>query len=198
MADIKTFLPARPRRRPARRDHRRVARQGGRHASSSTRRCLDGNRQGRRRRALAVHRQGASSCTASAGDVIATGAALAEFELDPNAASSAPRPRPPATIMARRSRRRRERRRRRQRRAGKARSSPPTKAARSSRNPARTATRDEGTVVGAMQSAERVHVEQAASVGGVKAVPAVRALAKKLGVDLARVHAERRRWRGHA
>jgi pyruvate dehydrogenase E2 component (dihydrolipoamide acetyltransferase) len=32
-----------------------------------------------------------------------------------------------------------------------------------------------------------VHVEQAASIGGVKAVPAVRALAKKLKVDLARV-----------
>ncbi|HEY0232619.1 MAG TPA: dihydrolipoamide acetyltransferase family protein [Dokdonella sp.] len=46
---------------------------------------------------------------------------------------------------------------------------------------------DEGTVVGAMQSSDRVHAEQAASIGGVKAVPAVRALAKKLGVDLARV-----------
>ena len=46
---------------------------------------------------------------------------------------------------------------------------------------------DEGTVVGAMQSSDRVHAEQAQSVGGVKAVPAVRALAKKLGVDLARV-----------
>jgi 2-oxoisovalerate dehydrogenase E2 component (dihydrolipoyl transacylase) len=48
---------------------------------------------------------------------------------------------------------------------------------------------DEGTVVGAMQSSDRVHAEQATSVGGVKAVPAVRALAKKLGVDLARVSA---------
>jgi len=38
-----------------------------------------------------------------------------------------------------------------------------------------------------MQSSDRVHAEQAASIGGVKAVPAVRALAKKLGVDLARV-----------
>jgi 2-oxoisovalerate dehydrogenase E2 component (dihydrolipoyl transacylase) len=46
---------------------------------------------------------------------------------------------------------------------------------------------DEGTVVGAMVSGNHVHVEQAASVGGVKAVPAVRALAKKLKVDLARV-----------
>jgi 2-oxoisovalerate dehydrogenase E2 component (dihydrolipoyl transacylase) len=46
---------------------------------------------------------------------------------------------------------------------------------------------DEGTVVGAMVSGSHVHVEQAASVGGVKAVPAVRALAKKLKVDLTRV-----------
>jgi 2-oxoisovalerate dehydrogenase E2 component (dihydrolipoyl transacylase) len=46
---------------------------------------------------------------------------------------------------------------------------------------------DAGTVVGAMQSSDRVHVEAATSVGGVRAMPAVRALAKKLGVDLARV-----------
>jgi len=50
-----------------------------------------------------------------------------------------------------------------------------------------TAREDEGTVVGAMVSGSHVHVEQAASIGGVKAVPAVRALAKKLKVDLARV-----------
>ncbi|OOG55504.1 dihydrolipoamide acetyltransferase family protein [Rhodanobacter sp. C03] len=46
---------------------------------------------------------------------------------------------------------------------------------------------DEGTVVGAMVSGSHVHVEQAANIGGVKAVPAVRALAKKLKVDLTRV-----------
>ncbi len=46
---------------------------------------------------------------------------------------------------------------------------------------------DEGTVVGAMVSGNAVHVEQASSVGGVKAVPAVRALAKKLKIDLTRV-----------
>ncbi len=46
---------------------------------------------------------------------------------------------------------------------------------------------DSGTVVGAMEAGDRVHAEQAASIGGVRAVPAVRALAKKLGVDLARV-----------
>ena len=48
---------------------------------------------------------------------------------------------------------------------------------------------DAGTVVGAMEASDRVVSEQAFAVGGVKAVPAVRALAKKLGVDLAKVHA---------
>ena len=46
---------------------------------------------------------------------------------------------------------------------------------------------DSGTVVGAMEASNRVVAEQAISVGGVKAMPAVRALAKKLGVDLSRV-----------
>ncbi|HEY3519585.1 MAG TPA: dihydrolipoamide acetyltransferase family protein [Rhodanobacteraceae bacterium] len=46
---------------------------------------------------------------------------------------------------------------------------------------------DEGTVVGAMVAGNTVHVERTSEVGGVKAVPAVRALAKKLKVDLARV-----------
>ncbi|HWU77277.1 MAG TPA: dihydrolipoamide acetyltransferase family protein [Rhodanobacter sp.] len=103
------------------------------------------------------------------GDIIETGAALAEFEPDPNAkqraesqetghhhgpkkAEAAPAPAPapaPAAATAERE--------------------------------------DEGTVVGAMVSGNTVHVEQAASIGGVKAVPAVRALAKKLKVDLTRV-----------
>ena len=46
---------------------------------------------------------------------------------------------------------------------------------------------DSGTVVGAMQASNTVHREAAVSVGGVKAMPAVRAMARKLGVDLARV-----------
>ncbi|HEY2396257.1 MAG TPA: 2-oxo acid dehydrogenase subunit E2 [Rudaea sp.] len=46
---------------------------------------------------------------------------------------------------------------------------------------------DAGTVVGAMESSDRVVSEQVVAVGGVKAVPAVRALARKLGVDIARV-----------
>ncbi len=46
---------------------------------------------------------------------------------------------------------------------------------------------DSGTVVGAMEASDRVVSEPVVSIGGVKAMPAVRALAKKLGVDLARV-----------
>src|SRR5690606_39653657 len=45
---------------------------------------------------------------------------------------------------------------------------------------------DAGTVVGAMQSSDTVHTEQASSVGGVKAMPAVRAMARKLKVDITR------------
>jgi 2-oxoisovalerate dehydrogenase E2 component (dihydrolipoyl transacylase) len=48
---------------------------------------------------------------------------------------------------------------------------------------------DEGTVVGAVSSSNEVRKEQAGSVGGVKAVPAVRAMARKLKIDLARVQA---------
>ncbi|HET9033957.1 MAG TPA: dihydrolipoamide acetyltransferase family protein [Dokdonella sp.] len=46
---------------------------------------------------------------------------------------------------------------------------------------------DSGTVVGAMEASDHVHTEQTSVVGGIKAVPAVRATAKKLGVDLGRV-----------
>lgn len=46
---------------------------------------------------------------------------------------------------------------------------------------------DSGTVVGAMESSDRVVQERATTAGGVKAVPAVRALARKMGVDLSRV-----------
>ena len=100
----------------------------------------------------------------AAGDIIETGAALADFEPDPNAKQraeaestghhhgpkkiEAPAPAPEVTTADR---------------------------------------EDEGTVVGAMVSSNAVHVEQAASIGGVKAVPAVRALAKKMKIDLTRV-----------
>ena len=113
-----------------------------------------------------------------AGDVIVTGAALAEFELDPNAKQRAEN-------------------------AAGGHHHAPAAPSKGVGAPAPDAggkvvasdeggevvelREDEGTVVGAMVSGNTVHVEQAASIGGVKAVPAVRALAKKLKVDLARV-----------
>ncbi len=107
------------------------------------------------------------------GDVIETGAPLADFEPDPNAkqraeSESTGHHHGPKKVAA----------------------APAPAPESAPANPASSAQReDEGTVVGAMISGSHVHVEQAANVGGVKAVPAVRALAKKLKVDLARVRA---------
>lgn len=56
-------------------------------------------------------------------------------------------------------------------------------------NAAKPERADAGTVVGAMQVSDQVRSEAAVSVGGVRAMPAVRALAKKLGVDLSRIRA---------
>ncbi len=105
----------------------------------------------------------------AAGDVIVTGATLAEFEPDPNLPQRAEAqdtghshgaaPAKPAAPV-------------------------PAKA-----EATKTERDDAGTVVGAMQVSDTVHAERAVAVGGVKAMPAVRALAKKLGVDLSRVRA---------
>ncbi|KAF1704254.1 dihydrolipoamide acetyltransferase family protein [Pseudoxanthomonas kaohsiungensis] len=113
----------------------------------------------------------------AAGDVIATGAMLAVFEPDPNLPQRAEGQdtghhhggghAAPAKAAASDD-------------GGE----PPTQPA-----PSEARGGDAGTVVGAMQSSDAVHSETAISVGGVKAMPAVRALAKKLGVDLARVRA---------
>src|SRR5690348_11685076 len=119
----------------------------------------------------------------AAGDVINTGAPLAEFELDPkgkqraeNAAGGHHAPAQPA----------------------KGASAPAPvngdKVIASDEGgeikKGGTADReDEGTVVGAVSSSNEVRTEQAGIVGGVKAVPAVRAMARKLKVDLARVQA---------
>jgi 2-oxoisovalerate dehydrogenase E2 component (dihydrolipoyl transacylase) len=103
------------------------------------------------------------------GSVIATGALLAEFELDASlpqraeahdtghshghaAAATAQEPKPAQAA------------------------SPETKQE-----------ADAGTVVGAMQASDQLRTQQAVAVGGVKAMPAVRALARKLGVDITRV-----------
>ena len=117
------------------------------------------------------------------GDVINTGAALAEFELDPNAVQRAEAsdtghghghggghgvgtqdPAPDDRVVA---------------------SQEGGAIVHDEEAPDEDG--DAGTVVGAMESSNRVHVEQVSSAGGVKAVPAVRALAKKLKIDLARV-----------
>ncbi len=106
----------------------------------------------------------------NAGDIIETGAALIDIELDAklpqraDAEETGHHHGPP--------------------KAAKAQPAAPAKGAKEQDAPARA---DSGTVVGAMEAGDHVHTEQTSSVGGVKAVPAVRALAKKLGVDLARV-----------
>lgn len=115
----------------------------------------------------------------AAGDIVETGAALADFEPDPNAKQRAesqetghhhgpkksvgsPAPDDGGKVVASDE-------------GGEVESN------------GKADREDEGTVVGAMVSGSHLHVEQAASIGGVKAVPAVRALAKKLKVDLTRV-----------
>jgi pyruvate dehydrogenase E2 component (dihydrolipoamide acetyltransferase) len=115
----------------------------------------------------------------AAGDIIETGSALAEFEPDPNAKQRAEAEATGHHHGPKKG-------------AGSAASEPKKVVASDeggeidSGNGAADR-EDEGTVVGAMVSGSHVHVEQASSVGGVKAVPAVRALAKKLKVDLTRV-----------
>ena len=117
----------------------------------------------------------------AAGDIIETGAALAEFEPDPNAKQRAEAESTGHHHGPKKS-------------VGSAAPDHSAKVVASDEGGEIEATskgtpgrEDEGTVVGAMVSGNHVHVEQASSVGGVKAVPAVRALAKKLKVDLGRV-----------
>ena len=112
----------------------------------------------------------------AAGDVIDTGAALADFEPDPNAkqraeAESTGHHHGPKKAAA----------------AEPKKVSASDEGGEIEANNGKAEREDEGTVVGAMVSGSHVHVEQASSVGGVKAVPAVRALAKKLKVDITRV-----------
>ena len=93
------------------------------------------------------------------GDVIATGAPLADFEIDANAPQ----------------------------RAEAHATGHHTAPAATSPAPVSTERPDTGTVVGEMSSSDRVVSEAAVTLGGIKAVPAVRALAKKLGIDLSQV-----------
>lgn len=117
----------------------------------------------------------------NAGDIVVTGTLLAEFEPDPNLPQRADgqdtghshaAPAAPASVSAVPEAKAR---------AGE--DAPTPKA----ENPSERD--DAGTVVGAMQSSNTVHQEQTIAVGGIKAMPAVRATAKKLGVNLARVRA---------
>ena len=113
----------------------------------------------------------------AAGDIIETGAALADFEPDPNAKQRAESQDTGHQHGPKKS-------------VGSAAADDSSKVVVSDEGGEvdQTAAReDEGTVVGAMISGSHVHVEQAASIGGVKAVPAVRALAKKMKIDLTRV-----------
>ena len=103
------------------------------------------------------------------GDVIVTGTMLAEFEIDPSLPQRAEgqdtgHHHGPSHAA-------------------------PEPAAPAPAAAAKAEPEDAGTVVGAMQVGNAVVSEAAVAVGGVKAVPAVRAMARKLGVDLARVRA---------
>ncbi|GAA3932040.1 dihydrolipoamide acetyltransferase family protein [Luteimonas lutimaris] len=118
-----------------------------------------------------------------AGDVIVTGTMLAEFELDPNAPQRAegqdtghhhgpakgagsPAPDDGDRVVA---------------------SDEGGEITESDETRTEELREDSGTVVGAMQSSDAVRSEQAVAVGGVKAMPAVRAMARKLKVDLSQV-----------
>jgi pyruvate dehydrogenase E2 component (dihydrolipoamide acetyltransferase) len=98
-----------------------------------------------------------------AGDVIDTGAPLIEIELDPNLPQRA------------------------EAEATGHHHAPPKPAAAPAATRVEAVREDAGTVVGAMEVSDRVMSETAVAVGGIKAVPAVRALAKKLNVDLSKV-----------
>ncbi|MBK7205120.1 MAG: 2-oxo acid dehydrogenase subunit E2 [Thermomonas sp.] len=106
-----------------------------------------------------------------AGDVIVTGTMLAEFEIDPSLPQRAE-----GQDTGHHH--------------GPSHAAPePAAAAPAPAAAAKAEPEDAGTVVGAMQVGNAVVAEAAVAVGGVKAVPAVRATARKLGVDIARVRA---------
>lgn len=105
-----------------------------------------------------------------AGDVIETGAPLAGFEVEGETSDGDEAPA-----------------------AGETRAPEPAPTPQApapepvSAEPAEEPRADSGTVVGAMQSSDAVVAQSVSSVGGIKVTPAVRALARKLKVDLATV-----------
>jgi pyruvate dehydrogenase E2 component (dihydrolipoamide acetyltransferase) len=121
-----------------------------------------------------------------AGDVIDTGAALVDIELDPNMPQRAEaestghhhapaKPTPPHSVGSPAP--------------GDARKVIASDDGGEVAAGEKKSCTDAGTVVGAMESSDRIVSEQAVAIGGVRAVPAVRALARKLGIDIARVSA---------
>ncbi len=103
-----------------------------------------------------------------AGDIVITGSMLAEFEIDP---SMPQRAEGQDTGHSH----------------GAAHEEPTPTPAPTPAAPEPAAKADAGTVVGAMQVGTAVMAQAAIASGGVKAMPAVRATARKLGVDIARV-----------
>lgn len=127
------------------------------------------------------------------GDVINTGAVLAEFQIDPSLPQRADAQdtghghhHAPAALAAAASASSASANASASATADRA---APGAAEADTAAPAKPERADAGTVVGAMQVSDQVRSEAAVSVGGVRAMPAVRALAKKLGVDLSRVRA---------
>lgn len=98
-----------------------------------------------------------------AGDVILTGAPLAEFAVEGQEAASAEPPVVDSVAEAQPA------------------------VAETADNSAQAERDDSGTVVGNVQAGNEVLREQATDLGGIKATPAVRALARKLKVDIHRV-----------
>ncbi|MBP7624890.1 MAG: 2-oxo acid dehydrogenase subunit E2 [Xanthomonadales bacterium] len=120
-----------------------------------------------------------------AGDVIDTGAPLATFAVDPTLPQRAEAedtghhhaPKPKAAPQPPSAPSPRER--------GEGSATATAAPAITTAAPADRA--DAGTVVGAMQASNEVKHEAVIAIGGIKAMPAVRAAAKKLGVELTRV-----------
>jgi 2-oxoisovalerate dehydrogenase E2 component (dihydrolipoyl transacylase) len=113
----------------------------------------------------------------NAGDVIKTGAPLAEFQVEGDAgAEESTQSEPPATEV------RAESEDSQAEASGKAATEPAPAEEKEERE-------DSGTVVGKMQAGGEVLNERTSTVGGVKVTPAVRALARKLKVDLSAVQA---------
>ncbi len=103
-----------------------------------------------------------------AGDIVITGHMLAEFEID---ASMPQRAEGQDTGHSH----------------GAAHEEPAPTPPAAPAAPEPAAKADAGTVVGAMQVGTAVMAQTAIASGGVKAMPAVRAMARKLGVDMTRV-----------